>query len=185
MSGFTELGQIAELVGIGSTGRGSTGYDFHDNVRRGGLNRLDSTFVNTFGKFPGWTAGFNALLIDFDDGSAAHDALSLFGYPDRGTGTDEVFTATGDSGAPALLGGRIAGTVSFATRVIRSDGSSPDVDLVLNRSFGEVAGLTRISRYQDWLAATTVVPEPGSGLLACIALIGIFSAKASRNDSQS
>jgi hypothetical protein len=176
-SGSDEIGQIAQLVGFGFTGTGTTGYEIEDNLRRIGRNRLDSTFVGVFDSFPGWTAGANALLIDFDNGSGAQDALGLYGFPDRGTALDEVLPAPGDSGGPALLNGRIAGTASFATRVVTAAGSSPDIDEEPNRSFGEVSALTRISRYQDWISNNTVIiPEPGSGIVASIALAGILVA---------
>jgi hypothetical protein len=167
-----ELGQEAELVGYGAYGAGTTGYLFEGDLRRGGWNRLDSTFVNTLDRFPGWTAGPTVFLTDFDDGSAAHDAMSLYGFDDLGTGLDEVFPAPGDSGAPAFLGGRIAAVASFATRLTRADGTTPDIDSDLNRSFGEVAGLTRVSAYDEWIRETAVVvPEPCLMLPSCLGLV--------------
>jgi hypothetical protein len=112
------------------------------------------------------------LLIDFDDGSVAHDALRLFGRADRGTGLDEVFPAPGDSGAPALLGGRVAAIGSFATRLSAGNGAGSDIDSVLNRSFGEISALTRLSQYDAWLAANTiVVPEPAAMLPVGVCLM--------------
>jgi hypothetical protein len=172
-----ELGHVVELVGFGITGSGATGDAFYDGRRRGGLNRLDGTFVNTLDRFTGWTAGSNTFLIDFDDGSAAHDALMSFGLSDRGLGLYEVFPAPGDSGAPAFLDGRIVAISSFGTRFVRSDGTTPDIDSDLNRSFGELSGLTRLSGYEAWLIATVVpVPEPSSPIMVGLALIICASA---------
>ena len=78
-SGDDEVGSTAEFVGYGATGSGWTGYQYYDGIRRGGLNRFDATFVNTLDRYPGWTAGENVLLIDFDDGSRDRDALAVFG----------------------------------------------------------------------------------------------------------
>jgi hypothetical protein len=164
--GEDEVGRVVELVGLGLSGTGAVGYTIEDGRRRGGYNRLDGTFVSTLDKFPSWTAGANAFLIDFDDGFAAHDALSVFGLRDSGTGLDEVFPVGGDSGGPAFLDGSIAAISSFRTRVFRADGTTPDIDTERNGSFGEVGGLTRVSRYEGWITATvTPVPEPGSLLL--------------------
>lgn len=172
-----ELGHVVELVGFGSTGSGATGVAFDDGHRRGGLNRLDGTFVNTLDRYTAWTAGSNAFLIDFDDGSAAHDALMSFGLSNRGLGLYEVFPAPGDSGGPAFLDGRVVAISSFSTRFVRSDGTTPDIDSDLNRSFGELSGLTRLSRYDAWLTATVVpVPEPSFRVLVSLILIICASA---------
>lgn len=165
-SGTGEVGRVAELVGVGASGTGATGYTIQDGLRRGGLNRLDGTFVGTLDRFEGWTAGANAFLIDFDDGSAAHDALSVLGLADRGTGISEVFPFSGDSGGPAFLDGSIAAISSFHTRVFRGDGTTPDIDNLRNGSFGEVSGLTRVSQYSEWIETRiSAVPEPDTLLL--------------------
>jgi len=170
-SGSSEVGSVVELVGFGLSGTGADGTTIDDGKRRGGFNRLDGTFVKTIDSLPGWTAGANAFLIDFDDGSIAHDALSVFGLVDRGTGLGEVFPTSGDSGGPAFLNGSIAATMSFRTRVSRPDGTTPDIDSERNSSFGEIAGLTRISSYADWITAVaTPVPEPATLILMGLAL---------------
>jgi hypothetical protein len=176
-SGTGEVGRVVELIGVGVSGEGATGFTIEDGARRGGFNRLDSTFIGTLDRFAGWTAGENSLLIDFDDGLAAHDALAIFGVIDRGTGLNEVFPFTGDSGGPAFLDGSIAAISSFRTRVFRSDGSTPDIDDVRNGSFGELSGLTRISQFDEWIQATIApVPEPATVLLVACA-IGAFIAR--------
>ena len=174
-----ESGRIVELIGVGVSGTGAEGFTIEDGRRRGGYNRLDGTFVGTFDRFEGWTAGANSLLIDFDDGSAAHDALSVFGLLDKGTGLGEVFPFSGDSGGPAFLDGSIAAVSSFRTRVFRDDGTSPDIDDVRNGSFGEISGLTRVSRYEDWISArVSAIPEPGTLLLLGSVTFGFLARKS-------
>lgn len=176
-----EVGRVVELVGIGGTGTGATGFTTEDGRRRGGFNRLDATFIDTFSRIAGWTAGSRAFLMDFDDGTAAHDAMSLFGLTERGTGLSEVFPAPGDSGAPALLGGEIAAISSFNTRVFRADGTTTDIDSMRNSSFGEVSGWTRVSGYRGWIVDHIIpVPEPGSIAFCFSALVLLIAAKIRR-----
>jgi hypothetical protein len=171
--GSDEVGAAFDLVGFGLTGTGSSGAIQDDMIRRRGRNRVDGTVAGTLDRFPGWRAGSNVLLSDFDDGSSRHDALGVFfDLVDSGLGMDEVNPAPGDSGGPGLIGGRIAGVSSFATRLSRSDGSTPDVDSFLNGSTGEVSGFTRISTYSSWIEdQLQPVPEPRtlSFVAVCVA----------------
>jgi secreted trypsin-like serine protease len=59
----------------------------------------------------------------------------------------EVMIAFGDSGGPALIDGKIAGVSSY----ILSPGSPFDIDDQLNSSYGELAGMTRVSRYAKFV----------------------------------
>lgn len=91
------------------------------------------------------------LVADFDDGTMAHDALGrIIGRRDAGLGLDEGLIGPGDSGGPAFLGGQIAGVASYTARLTTS-GGSPDIDSLINSSFGEVAAWTRVSAYQQWI----------------------------------
>ena len=145
-TGTNEVGAVFDLAGFGLTGTGSLGAIQDDGLRLRGRNRVDATANGTLNRSPDWTAGANVLLSDFDDGSPRHDALgTLFNVVDLGVGIDEAIPAPGDSGGPGLIAGRIAGISSFATRLTGPDGSSPDVDSLLNWTTGEVTGFTRIS----------------------------------------
>lgn len=173
-----DVGAIAEIAGYGTSGTGETGAVDSDGLRRVGRNRFDATMETTLGLLEGgWTGGSRVLISDFDDGSAAHDALGVFfGINDTGLGADEVNPAPGDSGAPGLIGDRIAGISSFATRLTRPNGSTSDIDSSLNWSYGEVSGFTRISAYDAWLdQQLTPIPEPATSVLV---LISMFAAGA-------
>lgn len=100
----------------------------------------------------------NVLLYDFDDGTAAHDALGqLYGLTDLGLGnTTESIQAAGDSGGPFFLGNLIAGLVSTRkTQLGRgSDAIATPIDVSDNDStFGEIGIVTRISSFQAWIDA--------------------------------
>jgi hypothetical protein len=158
-----EIGAAVEVVGFGLTGTGSSGAIIDDGKRRRGRNRLDATARETVGRLPGWTAGTNVLLSDFDDGSRRHDALGLFfNISDLGMGLGEAIPAPGDSGGPGLIGGRIAVISSFGARLSRADGGTSDVDSLLNWTTGELTGFTRVSSYESWIEDQVhPIPEPG------------------------
>jgi hypothetical protein len=59
----------------------------------------------------------------------------------------EVMIAYGDSGGPSFINNKIAGINSY----ILSPGSPFDVDDQLNSTFGELAGVTRVSSYTQFV----------------------------------
>ncbi|HYO80075.1 MAG TPA: trypsin-like serine protease [Bryobacteraceae bacterium] len=183
-SGANEVGLAIDLAGYGGTGTGATGFAGFDGVRRRGRNRLDATLADVRGRLTGFTAGATVLLTDFDDGSAAHDALGFFGIEDRGLGLDEVIPGPGDSGSPGLTGNRIVGVSSFGTRHVNPNGSTADIDLSLNWSFGELSGFTRVSEYDEWINShITPIPESGTLPLLATGLCGILFSRYSRRKS--
>ncbi len=153
-----EIGQSFTMVGYGKTGTGSTGViedDTSTPMRHKANNQFDadaSTLKSYLGAGISWTplAG-TQLMADFDDGTSLHDALGQLIYrSDTGLGLDEGFIAPGDSGGPAFIGNRLAGVASYTASL--SKGSiEPDVDDLLNSSFGEVAAWQRVSFYQQWI----------------------------------
>jgi hypothetical protein len=152
-----ELGQVFTMVGYGQAGTGTTGADSRsgDSVRLKASNRFDAeaTALKTaLGASMDWTPKAGTQLVaDFDDGTMIHDALGrIIGRRDTGLGLDEGLIGPGDSGSPAFLGGQIAGVASYTARLTTS-GGSPDIDSVINSSFGEVAAWTRVSAYQAWI----------------------------------
>jgi hypothetical protein len=176
----SDIGSIVDIVGYGVTGTGATGIGDSDGLRRRGRNRLDATMEQTLGRLEGgWTGGSRVLISDFDDGTVSHDALGFFfRINNLGTGLDEVNPAPGDSGAPGLVGKRIAGLSSFATRITRSNGTTSDIDSVFNWSTGEVSGFTRISAYDDWIdRQLNPIPEPATFALALISICGMCACR--------
>ncbi len=159
-----ELGQVATHVGVGRSGTGLTGSTLASGTERAGLNRYDTTAA-------AFSFGSNRsaqLMYDFDDGLAAHDAFGWYFGPalaDLGLGGDEVMAASGDSGGPAFIDGMIAGITSYGMRLSKFVGgrfSSSDINGIINSSFGEIAGDTRISSYASWIDSIvgTAPPPP-------------------------
>ena len=170
-TGSSEIGGEYEVVGFGQTGQGASDGTI-DGKRRRGWNTFDATMTDTFGQFVGWTGGDGVLISDFDNGRAANDALGLFyGIPGTGLGQREASMAPGDSGAPAFIGGRIAGVASFRLRLNFTNGVTSDVDDISNASFGEFNAFTRVSSNDSWLQP---VPEPASAAL-CMFALGLAS----------
>lgn len=161
--GGNELSSTFTLVGYGIAGTGAEGQlsasEDPDNglVKRTGQNQYEVLDGQTFGDisfndiFGETTPDSSLLFYDFDDGTAAHDAFGLLlGLNNTGLGTSEVNSTSGDSGGPNLINNQIAGIVSGGT-TLSLEGASPDVDSLLNSSFGEVSFDTRVSYFQDWI----------------------------------
>ena len=153
-----ELGSAVTLIGYGLPGAGATGY-----VRSGGTeptkrlaeNRFDATGEALKADFRtgiAWNPLTDSqLIIDFDNGSSANDALGvLMGINDTGRGTSEGLIAPGDSGGPAYIADKVAGIATYVASLSRN-GQSPDVNDTLDSSFGEIAGFQRVSFYQQWI----------------------------------
>ena len=151
-----EIGQISKFIGYGATGTGWQGLVFSgDNDRRLVENRIDTeaaALKNSLGAAMGWQpAQGEQLLVDFDNGLAGNDAFGvLTGQIGLGLGNKEGLIARGDSGGPALIDNQIAGiasyTVSLSLGII-----DPDIDNATNSTYGEIAGLQRISSNQQWI----------------------------------
>jgi len=144
--------------GTGVTGSVSPGFFGSSAVRRQATNRFDADAATVAGALHdvlGWIplAG-TQLFADFDDGSAARDALGLLaGKPDGGTGATEGLIARGDSGGPAFVDGLVVGVASYSASLARGS-LRPDPDGLPNSSFGEIAAWTRVAHYQSWIDTT-------------------------------
>jgi secreted trypsin-like serine protease len=169
-----ELGKTYNVVGFGATGSLGVGYTPGSaGGRHQGFNQFDATLA-VLG------LGSNVLLSDFDNGTPEHDGFGFFfGLDGLGLGLNEVVTAPGDSGGPAFIDGKIAGITSFGLQLSFPDGSTSDIDGVLNSSFGEFDGFTRVSSYAGWITGPhdfTLVPEPGTWLLT-LASLGLLARR--------
>lgn len=155
---YDEIGQTMTLVGYGTPGSGNSGVDeqYADiPLRIQSENQADSDvgeLKTSLGGVMGWypTSG-TQMVADFDNGSAAQDALGQFiGKVDLGVGSSEGMISTGDSGGPAFIDGRVAGVASYVASL--STGTlHPDIDNITDSSFGELGFWQRVSNYQDWI----------------------------------
>jgi hypothetical protein len=153
-----EVGQVFTMVGYGLTGTGSMGAIYSasiPHIRLKVKNRFDadaSKLKDLLGSTIDWNPKAGTQLIaDFDNGREANDALGqLIHCSDLGLGLDEGFVAPGDSGSPAFLQGKIAGVATYVASLYY-DGINPDIDHIINSSFGEIAGWQRVSAYQQWI----------------------------------
>ena len=132
----TELeGMVANTLGYGLNGVGSTGHQFSsDGLRWGGQNIIDA-----YGT-PAGTFGSNIISTDFDDGSAGANTIPS---GDADPLEFEATTAPGDSGGPILvqLGADwvVAGVLSGGT-------TSTSV-------YGDISWWTGIEPYRDVIEA--------------------------------
>lgn len=153
-----EVGQTMTMVGYGLTGTGATGSvdaSLPSPLRLKANNQFELTTallpaimaMQSGTSLPPGTL----LLADFDNGTAANDALGLLlKRPGLGLGSAEGLVASGDSGGPAFINAQVAGIASYVGSVtVNAD--RPDIDSTLNSSFGEVAAWQRISSYQQWI----------------------------------
>ena len=156
-----EVGQAFGLVGYGLPGTGSGGVrlDYSGSpMKLKAENRfdVDSAQVSAeLGRVMGWRPAADTLLFaDFDNGAAAQDAFGrLSQRHDLGLGVAEGLIAPGDSGSPAFLAGKVAGVASY-TASLQKGGTKPDIDEMLNSSFGELAAWQRVSHHQQWIDQT-------------------------------
>ena len=181
-----EVGKVFTAVGFGDSGTGNTGVTMYDGAKRSGLNRYDDTASNL---------NDTVLLADFDNGNSANDFFGQYaGLNDTGLGTQEVGTASGDSGGPGLIDGKIAGIVSFSlSECGLPTGCVADINTTPDRSFGEVFGYTRVSSYSNFIddavagriVATASVPEPSTNLGLIVFGAGTIFAIRKRHRSMS
>lgn len=152
-----EIGQLFTLAGYGRTGAGSTGATYSDAAptRLKAVNQFDvdaAILKSHLGFGMAWTSlAGTQLIADFDNGNPANDALGqLIARHDLGQGLNEGLIAQGDSGGPALINAQLAGVASYTARLSRGS-TDPDIDTIINSSFGEIAGWQRVSAYQQWI----------------------------------
>lgn len=153
-----EIGQTLTLAGYGAPATGASGVlsSFHDApIRQQAQNQFQadiSTLNNLLGASMGWApTPASQLVADFDDGSAARDALGLLiNVPGTGLGQSEGLISPGDSGGPAFLDGRVAGVASY-TASLSMGALHPDIDDGSDSSYGEIAAWQRVSFYQQWI----------------------------------
>ena len=141
-TGTNEVGQTYNGYGYGMIGTGITGEQPNTDDT---MHHWENTFDCT-----GTTIGLQSsqLVYDFDDGTAAHDALGVeYGIHNLGLGVNEGNSAKGDSGGPEFIDGKIAAIVSFGLE------ASTDIDGSVNSTYGEISVDTRMSSFVPWVAS--------------------------------
>jgi len=153
-----EIGRTMTLVGYGEPGTGASGVlaSYSGSpLRLQASNQFDAdaaALKTSLGSQMKWTPTPGTQLIaDFDNGSAAQDALGrLINRPGTGLGQSEGLISPGDSGGPAFINAKVAGIASY-TASLSNTSSVPDIDGSGNSSFGEIAAWQRVSYYQQWI----------------------------------
>jgi len=187
--GSDDVGFPFDKVGYGAAGLGTTGATFNDGFKREGKNVYDSfadTMLVALGLIPGvdFVPG-SVLQYDFDNGLVANDAFDFFFViPELGLGTDEVNSAAGDSGSPTFDGALITGITSYGITLFFDPFVTPDVTLdvggfpILDSSFGEFSGDTRVSFYSDFIDGIILLDTPVGGTIIPIDSTALLVAGA-------
>jgi hypothetical protein len=170
----TELGQTFTMVGYGQSGVGATGaLEGTSGIKRSARNTYEALNEQlTAPPLPtdpyaqlvpsaNFPAG-SALVYDFDDGTANHNALGYYGIANfPALGDTEGFPAVGDSGGPGFLevGGQrlIASVVSFG---FGFETDPPDINPGSESSFGAIEVDTRVSAFALWITQVVTTNNP-------------------------
>lgn len=185
-SGNLELGTGVIVVGAGLAGTSATGPRPNATST---LYAIRNTVDRVITESPG---NGGLLACDFDDGTGTRNSLAGASvYDTLGHSTTTVAggdisflsssafvmtlegtTAAGDSGGPAFAdfgsGLELIGVVSW--------GVNPTGSLY-GSGLGDITYFTRVSAFNDWVAAT--IPEPGVLALVLTACFGILLLKRS------
>lgn len=192
-----EFGQETRHYGHGRSGKGNKGAtgDSDFFYARTGLNMYEETMELLLGDgIP------DQLLHDFDSGGRKHNAMEWWftssfachpenpnnppqaqdgqcttfkdgSYPDfKGFAKAEIGIASGDSGGPGFIDGKIAGVHSFGfTHFCEGVTNGTDFTCGLDSSYGEMSGDTSVAYHQNFIDLSvdgtllpTLIPEPAA-----------------------
>lgn len=155
-NGSDDIGAVVDKVGYGRSGNGNDGDVIGFGEKRDGQNQYDDV-ADTMLKALGLKANRDfvrgsVLQYDFDNGNSSNDAFGFFfNNNGLGLGSAEVNSASGDSGGPAISNGNIIGITSYGVTLTFNDGTTSDVNGLLDSSFGEFSGDTRVSKYVGFI----------------------------------
>ena len=153
----SEIGSDFTMVGYGAYGSGNTGaLDYETELLKLKVkNSFEVDFYdidNSLKTNLSWNPLQDSILsADFDNGEIFNDALGvILDINDLGTGSTEGMIASGDSGGPAFINNLIAGIASYSAS-ISSYSYSPDINNIIDSSFGELGAWQRVSYYSEWI----------------------------------
>jgi len=154
--GSDDIGAVVEKVGYGRSGNGNDGDVIPFGDKRNGQNQYDDvadTMLKALGlKARAHFVPGSVLQYDFDNGFSTSDAFGFFfNNNNLGLGSAEVNSASGDSGGPAIHNGKIIGITSYGVTLTLNDGPTSDINELLDSSFGEFSGDTRVSKYSGFI----------------------------------
>lgn len=154
--GSDDIGAVIEKVGYGKSGNGNDGDVIPFGDKRNGQNQYDDvadTMLKALGlKAKAHFVPGSVLQYDFDNGISNNDAFGFFfNDNDLGLGSFEVNSTSGDSGGPAIHNGKIIGITSYGVTLTFNDGTTSDINNILDSSFGEFSGDTRVSQYTGFI----------------------------------
>ena len=163
-----DVGTTADdKTGYGMSGTGDSGATLSSGTKRTGENLYDDvsdTMLKALGLKPGrdFVRG-GVLQYDFDNGNSANDAFGyFFGNSDLGLGNNEASSAPGDSGGPSIANGVIIGVTSYGITLTFNGGGTSDVTPgVVDSSYGEFSGDSRVSKYAGFI--DEIVGNTGDG----------------------
>ena len=151
-----DVGSVGIKAGYGRTGQGDEGAVDPSGTKHDGKNKYDATAREMYQALRLNQKQYFAdgiLQFDFDNLKSDNDAFDFFfDIIDTGLGTPEVNSAPGDSGGPTETNGVITGVTSYGLTLTYNDGSTSDVTpRVVDSSFGEFAGDTRVSQFTSFI----------------------------------
>lgn len=149
-----EIGEDFVMVGYGDYGSGSRGEVNSNNYLDDLLKlKVQNSFESDFYDISqvanlDWQPLPEATLVaDFDSGYSSEDALGgILDINDLGLGAYEGMIASGDSGGPAFLDGKVAGVASYSATI-----GDYDINNFIDSSFGELGAWQRVSYYAEWI----------------------------------
>ena len=162
-----DVGSTPIKTGYGRSGTGDTGDITGSGTKRTGQNLYDD-IGDTMYLALGLKANKDfvrggVLQYDFDNGNSANDAFGFFfSNSNLGLGNNEVASAPGDSGGPSQNGNVITGVTSYGITLTFTGGGTSDVTPgVVDSSFGEFSGDSRVSKYTKFIDGITGASDDG------------------------